>query len=490
MTSSAQMSDTNDEMSDTSSGGGVSHTPSPPPQTSTTCVSDGMHPLANTSHHHIDRPSSSASTSTPSPTPAVGSDLRHLSQTIMNSLQWINDFSPTNIFQNFLSTNPFRRRNSSKHSVDQTIAQKTIKSMVAAEDDTSADRPVAHFLNGTLIATAKSLEFIELANFGIVEIDHKESGVGHDFQLIETLSANWCDSCGEFMWSSVTSNHNSGHTLAQHNYGKYLRCSRCKYICHPRCRELVRLDCQGVCEKPYLLREMSRSSSPLFAETLASKIHKYNEKRRAKGSGLGITIIDESKQSFRGFLRVHLNLSRPINVISGRRPPSIYDIINEEETNGTLIKRRTLTSFYMPRDTVKNIHITSENTSLHVIKAMLKKFKVVDNPQKFALYLRSQDPVNSELTVLKRIGDNEKPLLIQLDCDEDMDEKQVVLQENDTGDIAWDAFEIPELNNFIKILDREEKEHLAQVFIRYRVLKETLMKLIEAEERATGQSEC
>lgn len=291
------------------------------------------------------------------------------------------------------------------------------------------------------------------------------------------LSANWCDSCGEFLWSSVVNNN----SLSKNEFGKYLRCQKCKYICHYRCRRLVRIDCQGVEESPYLLRPLSRSYSLLFSETLKSKILKYNEKRRTKGSGLGITLIDEEKSLFRGFLRVHLNLSRPINVISGRRPPSIYDIINEEETNAT-IRRRTLTSFYMPRDTVKNIHITSDNTSLHVIKAMLKKFKVVDNPQKFALYLRTKDPV-TEVTVLKRIADQEKPLVIQLDCDEDIDDKHIVLQENDTGDVNWHAFEVPELNNFLKILDREEREHLSQVIIRYKLLKETIVKIIESEEK-------
>lgn len=296
------------------------------------------------------------------------------------------------------------------------------------------------------------------------------------------ISANWCDSCGDFLWSSVANNNNALATLSGNDYAKYLRCSKCKYICHLKCRTFVRIDCQGVDETPYLFQPLSRSSSPLFSESLSAKIAKYNEKRRSKGSGLGITLMDEEKGVFKGFLKVHLNLSRPINVISGRRPPSIYDIINEEETNGTL-RQKTLTSFYMPRDTVKNIHITSENTSLHVIKAMLKKFKVVDNPQKFALYLRSKDP-NNDLTVLKRIGDQEKPLIIQLDCDEDEDEKQVVLQENDTGDIAWDAFEVPELNNFLKILDREEKEHLADVMIRYKLLKEAIEKIIATEEQS------
>lgn len=127
---------------------------------------------------NCDRPESSSSPTVPSlpSSPSVGSDLRQLSQTIINSLQWINDFSPTNIFANFLSANPFRRRNS-KQSTDQNISHLKTYSLE------SNDKPMARLLNGTLIPTAKSIEFIELANFGIVEIDDKERGVGHDFQV-------------------------------------------------------------------------------------------------------------------------------------------------------------------------------------------------------------------------------------------------------------------------------------------------------------------
>ncbi|RWS16608.1 Ras association domain-containing protein 1-like protein [Dinothrombium tinctorium] len=185
-----------------------------------------------------------------------------------------------------------------------------------------------------------------------------------------------------------------------------------------------------------------------------------------------------SDGTFRGFFRVHMNLTRPINVVAGTRPPSIYDIINEEEP----ISRRTLTSFYMPRDTVKNIHITSENTSLDVIKAMLKKFKVVDNPQKFALYQQYPDtsgenPQGSSNLVTKRIADYDKPLRIALEW-WDSDGKRFVLQENDTGDIAWDAFQLPELLNFLKILDREESDHLYQVRLKYDMLRPELERLI------------
>ena len=34
--------------------------------------------------------------------------------------------------------------------------------------------------------------------------------------------------------------------------------------------------------------------------------------------------------------------------------------------------------------------------------------------------------------------------------------KKFVLQENDPGEVQWDQFSLPELKNFLLILDREE----------------------------------
>lgn len=226
-----------------------------------------------------------------------------------------------------------------------------------------------------------------------------------------------------------------------------------------------------------------RAVSPLpEPQLLQEKITAYNARLKNKGSGLGITLLDSG--NFRGFLRVHLNLTRPINVVAGTRPPSIYDIIKEDDESANAC-RRTLTSFYMPRDTVKNIHITSENTSLDVIKSMLKKFKVVDNPQKFALYKCFPDPDNEGQTLLKRIADQDRPLRIALEW-LDSDEKKIVLQENDTADIAWDAFALPELNNFLVILKKEEEEHINQVILKYAAIRREFenvlkVKAIQAE---------
>lgn len=241
---------------------------------------------------------------------------------------------------------------------------------------------------------------------------------------------------------------------------------------------MVHVDCKGIIESPALTNfddvnkifEIPESDDQELEE-LEKKISIYNERLKNKGSGLGMTLLPNSK-AFRGFIRVYINLTRPISVIAGTRPPSIYDIINEEDT---VVSRRTLTVFYMPRETVKSIHITSNYTTIDVIKAMLKKFKVVDNPQKFALYRRQKN--NDGKATLSRISDQDFPLKIALEWF-DWNERQFVLQENDTGDIVWDYFLLPELKNFLIMLDREEEEHLSQLKSKYEALRQEINHLI------------
>ena len=81
-----------------------------------------------------------------------------------------------------------------------------------------------------------------------------------------------------------------------------------------------------------------------------------------------------------------MNLARPINVISGTRPPSIYNIMSEDTIND-----RTLTTFYLPPGTEKALHITSLTTTQDVVRVLLKKFRVADNPHKFSLYERNMN---------------------------------------------------------------------------------------------------
>jgi hypothetical protein len=90
---------------------------------------------------------------------------------------------------------------------------------------------------------------------------------------------------------------------------------------------------------------------------------------------------------------------------------------------------RTLTSFYLPSDTVKVLHVEGETTTADVIRNLLKKFRVVDNPHKFALYVKRvsdsakpptepADTMTQQNTLgrvrMRRLVDAERPLLLAL----------------------------------------------------------------------------
>ena len=87
---------------------------------------------------------------------------------------------------------------------------------------------------------------------------------------------------------------------------------------------------------------------------VAELVGKYNA---AMPVGQG-TDWCEDKHIYSGYIRVEMNLARPINVISGTRPPSIYNIMSEDTIND-----RTLTTFYLPPGTEKALHITSQTTT-------------------------------------------------------------------------------------------------------------------------------
>lgn len=90
--------------------------------------------------------------------------------------------------------------------------------------------------------------------------------------------------------------------------------------------------------------------------------------------------------TFNGFIKVHLKLVRPVSV-----PPQRKGATSQESANGKrggAVKRRT--SFYLPKDTAKHLHISSQTRAQEVIQALLKKFTVIDNPAKFALFERTE----------------------------------------------------------------------------------------------------
>lgn len=224
-------------------------------------------------------------------------------------------------------------------------------------------------------------------------------------------------------------------------------------------------------------------------EHLATYIRSYNAAMPAGQD----TAWCPDRNLYSGYIRVEMNLSRPINVLSGTRPPSIYNIMSEDTIND-----RTLTTFYLPPGTEKALHITSQTTTQDVVRVLLKKFRVADSPHKYALYERNMDdtrrdsfPKSKSLSRLKlrRLNEDEKPLLLAVLWMKDPDnDKKFVLQENDPGEIQWEQFSLPELKNFLLILDREEAWYKRRIHEKYETVQETIQELLQ-EKRPEKEKE-
>ncbi|KAB0394253.1 hypothetical protein E2I00_015342 [Balaenoptera physalus] len=201
---------------------------------------------------------------------------------------------------------------------------------------------------------------------------------------------------------------------------------------------------------------------PPTLQEIKQKINSYNTREK---NCLGMKLSEDG--TYTGFIKVHLKLRRPVTVPAGIRPPSIYDAIKEVDLAATTDKR---TSFYLPLDAIKQLHISSTTTVSEVIQGLLKKFMVVDNPQKFALFKR----IHKDGQVLfQKLSVADCPLYLRLLAGPDTD----VLS-------FWDAFSIPELQNFLTILEKEEQDKIQQVQKKYDKFRQ---KLEEALRESQGK---
>lgn len=268
----------------------------------------------------------------------------------------------------------------------------------------------------------------------------KQLGRGHSFLPMSLINPTWCDFCGEFIWGL---------------YKQSVRCKFCKYTCHRRCRDEVELDCIGG-DWPKIERNMSvdemtlgklhlieqnddRATVPFMVHDILTKdaLRRRVEEFNSATTGLIMTMRDE--ETFQGFIRVHMNLLRPINVVAGERPLSIFEAVawkGDDPLNAEMVgpKASQRTSFFLPLGTVKALHITSQTTVHEVIVALLKKFKIADNPRKFALFECYQD--EDKHVILRRMSDLEKPLCLRLLWGGGDIRHSFSLQENETGDIV------------------------------------------------------
>ncbi|XP_042258486.1 ras association domain-containing protein 1 [Thunnus maccoyii] len=275
----------------------------------------------------------------------------------------------------------------------------------------------------------------------------QESGEGHTF--LPSWESSWCDVCCHYIFQD-------GFT-----------CAGCKYTCHAACRDKVSLDCHPAAS-PVSQDQLNNNNTQLHdvekerklrtefsREEIRQKIELYNSltKDHLKMT-LGHTGV------YTGFIKVQMDLRRPVTMRGGQRG-----------AGGAVMPE----AFYLPKGVTNTLHISSNNTVRQVIVALLNKFTVADNPAKYALYKRYS---TEEQVYMCKLADGEQPLFLRLVAGPDDDMLSFVLREQQTGEVMWDAFSIPELRNFLRILDKEEEEQREAVIRRYETYRQRLQEAL------------
>ncbi|VDD94955.1 unnamed protein product [Enterobius vermicularis] len=363
--------------------------------------------------------------------------------------------------------------------------------------------------NGTLLASLildwnigspvlygedEPIDSLKIQHFGPLNnlhLERQDPGRGHHFKELSVSHPTWCDKCGDFMWGFLTD---------------AVKCEHCNYTCHDKCKALVTLDC-----KSYEDTLKTTKSDDSYSQSPIPSIYPqlYMDDKEAvpdsETSSESATNTDSSspQRTYYGCIQIHMNFTRPINVVAGEVCPTIFDVTNTTGKSSldafgtitwslsyftrtsewtkygkfiitfyilgsTATAQRTITTFFLPRDTVKTVNISSEMTTREMIVTLLRKFKVADNPRKFSLYERVFDTTDGSVeTELIRVADDAHPLRIARSWVMLNQSRQFVLQESDTGDILWEMFEVPELENFLRILAIEEKQYTFKIRQKY-----------------------
>lgn len=232
--------------------------------------------------------------------------------------------------------------------------------------------------------------------------------------------------------------------------------------------------------------EEEGGAKDLSEEEARQRIEEYNNQVSENGMKLA------PDGSYTGFIKVHLRLNRPVTVPAVDNPDPDKQTANqnerlcsedstaeeEEEPNGVGGPEKR-TSFYLPCDCVKQLHISSQTTTREVIQGLLKKFMVLDNPRKFALYRQTH---RDGQDLFQKLPLSERPLLLRLIAGPDTEQLSFVLKENETGEVEWHAFSVPELQNFLVILEKEESERVRAVQQKYSVYRQKLQQALEQHE--------
>ncbi|CEF70946.1 Ras-association domain and Protein kinase C-like, phorbol ester/diacylglycerol binding domain and SARAH domain-containing protein [Strongyloides ratti] len=297
---------------------------------------------------------------------------------------------------------------------------------------------------------------------GLYPIGNNIKGEGHEFHPIKLFNPTWCDKCGDFIWELLLK--------------QTVQCKYCQFTCHLKCSNLITLNCPNNnnlnnelnrLEEETAFWSMPSSNtisidgytngdlidfSDCTEENIKDKIIKeiVNEPVTIKNE---IVIPNEEKVN----IQVIFNFRRPINIIE-RTNETI-----QLGTGSPTLLTGTITSIYVPKNTPKNVSIKANVKISRFILLLLSKLKIADNPKKFAFYIKYENGKMIKIDDEDNIGDVKRKI------DKDGKSVDFVLQENDTGGIIWESFELPELENFLKILDLQEECQRQQLIEQQRI---------------------
>ncbi|XP_069800638.1 ras association domain-containing protein 5 isoform X1 [Dendropsophus ebraccatus] len=245
---------------------------------------------------------------------------------------------------------------------------------------------------------------------------------------------------------------------------------------HWECQSLIHLEHNHESgpvspEKKFILQMQKVQDAPKeekkpSIQELRQKIETFNMMVQ---NGLIMKMAEDG--TYTGFIKVHLKLQRPVTV--SETPDSSSIISTKPVPSSSPADKKT--SFYLPLDAVKQLHISSLTTASEVIRGLLQKFQVLDDPLRFALFKQMQ---RDGQVLFQKLPLTEHPLYLRLLAGPETEKLSFILKENETGEVQWEAFTVPELQNFLLILDKEEKEKVQQVQKKYAAFRQHLQEAL------------
>jgi len=243
-------------------------------------------------------------------------------------------------------------------------------------------------------------------------------------------------------------------------FGVLLQCANCGLICHKTCQPQIRFHCQSDAERTIqsgrgketaqINEKLPEAQFDTIRRTLspaqiAAKVTTYNTTVKNR-----LVMALRPDYSFTGYIRVELELTRPV------------------QSNNEII--------YLPKNTVKAIHLTSANTASQVIHALLAKFKIANDARKYVLCERKERDRGH--VTLRPLNEAERPLFLTLLWGAAHSGHGFRLKDRMDHEPVWDDFKDAELESFLRMFHDEEKRVLDEIRQSYNVLRFQLETLL------------